>query len=377
MYNDVQLLPWLDAVREAAGGFELFDAHVHFGISDPSGLLATEEEALEALALIDSGGLLFPLKEPDGYRGPNERALALARDSDGRIAALARLDPADDPTGEARRCLDAGAAGIKLHPRGEGFELADPRLDGALALADERRAIVMLHAGHGFDGLGRQALDRARDHPGARFVLAHCAISDLSWIHEPAAELPNVFFDTSWWNPSDLYALFRLVPPSRILYASDVPFASPVQSAVTTARIALEAGLDERQMRSVMGGQLARLAAAEEPLDVGSMEGEARPLPVLLERVYVMLIAAVEGLLRGEDAGQGLELARNGCKVADDHELEPILAAIDDLLEHSEQTEDRDPLRHGRAPGYDLVLTAAIAARTPSVPVPVARTASA
>lgn len=245
MYNDAQLLPWLDAARAAGGGFALFDAHVHFGISDPSGLLATEEEALNALALADSGGLLFPLKEPGGYRAPNDRALALARDAaDGRIAALARLDPAHDPTGEARRCLDAGAAGIKLHPRGEGFALDDARLDGAFALADERRALVMVHAGEGFAGEGRHALDRARAHPGARIVLAHCALSDLAWITEPAAELPNLFFDTSWWNPSTLYALFRLVRPSRILHASDVPFASPVQAAVTTARVALEAGLD-------------------------------------------------------------------------------------------------------------------------------------
>ncbi|MGN6169623.1 MAG: amidohydrolase family protein, partial [Solirubrobacteraceae bacterium] len=135
---------------------------------------------------------------------PPPRARDRVRESGGTLAARARLDPADDPTTEARRCLDGGAAGIKLHPRGEGFELADSRLDEALTLADERRGLVMVHAGEGVEGLGRQTLDRARQFSRARFVLADCAITDLAWIWKPAAELQNLYFDTSWWNPSDI-----------------------------------------------------------------------------------------------------------------------------------------------------------------------------
>lgn len=118
-----------------------------------------------------------------------------------------------------------------------------------------------------------------------------------------------------------------------------------------------------------MGGQLTRLIAGQEPLEPGPLIAEARPLPVLAERVYVSLVTAVEGLMRGESAGQGLELARDACRVPDDHELAAPLRAVDALLQASQQCEQRDPLRHGRAPGWDLVLIAAIVARTPSVPV--------
>jgi predicted TIM-barrel fold metal-dependent hydrolase len=363
-------MPWLDAARENVGGFDLFDVHVHFGINDPGGLLATEEQALDALTLVDSGGVLFPLKEPEGYRAANERALVLARESGGRLAALARIDPVDDPRGEARRCLDGGAAGIKLHPRGEGFELADTRLDGALADVDERRGLVMLHAGPGVEELGRQTVERARQFPGARFILAHCAITDLAWIWEPAQTLSNLYFDTSWWNPSDIFALFRTVRPSQILYASDIPFSSPVLSATMTARVGIQAGLNAEQLRSVLGGQLRRLLAGEQPLDVGEVQTAAMAQHPLAERVYTTLVAAVEGLRRGEDGGQGMELARHGCAVPDNHELSGVLNAVRGLLDLAEEADTRDPLRYQRAAAWDFVLMAATAVRTAAVPPP-------
>ena len=48
-----------------------------------------------------------------------------------------RLDLAEDPIGEAKRCLDLGARGIKLHPRAQRFLLNDERLEPVFALAAE------------------------------------------------------------------------------------------------------------------------------------------------------------------------------------------------------------------------------------------------
>jgi predicted TIM-barrel fold metal-dependent hydrolase len=87
--------------------------------------------------------------------------LELARTSHGYVTALARVDPADDPLGEAVRCLDAGAAGIKLHPLGEGFALDDRRLDDLFALADERRLPIMIHAGKGVPEMAGQVHRRS------------------------------------------------------------------------------------------------------------------------------------------------------------------------------------------------------------------------
>ena len=80
-----------------------------------------------------------------------------------------RLDPHDDPLAEAERCLDAGARGIKLHPRAEGFGLDHPALQDVFALADERRLPVLCHAGRGIPALGRH-VDR-----GLRRATRACA----------------------------------------------------------------------------------------------------------------------------------------------------------------------------------------------------------
>ena len=364
MYAQANLMPWVEALREDVPDLRLYDAHVHLGLRDPAALLATEEEALDALEQVDSRALLFPLKEPAGYGHANTHMLEVCEAHPERFRALARLDPADGPLEEAERCLEAGAVGLKLHPRGEGFELADERLDDVFALADEQRLPIMLHAGVGTPELGPQALDRARAHPNARFILAHCAVGSFEQTVPRIDEYDNVYFDTSWWNPADLWALFRMVPPSRILYASDVPFSSPAEGAILTGRMALQAGLSPDQVRGVMGGQLERLVEHAEPLDLGPAPEAAEPLAPELERLYVTLATAVEPMLRGEDPGQGLDLA----KVASQTPLganSEVIECIATLLELNDEQEEPDPLRAQRSPGFDLVLVAAVAARTP------------
>ncbi len=369
IYAQEQLMPWARAVLDKVGGVEPFDAHVHLGIRDPAGLEVTEDEALAALEQVDSRALIFPLKEPGGYEGPNRHMTELSRRHPDRFKALCRLDPAKDPLGEARDCLAAGAVGLKLHPRGEAFSMDDPRLDEVFALADERRLPVMIHAGVGDVSIGALTVERARRHPGARLILAHCAIGAFDQTVRHVRELPNLFYDTSWWNPADVWALLRLVPPGQILYASDVPFASPAEGIVITARLAIEAGLDAEQLRGVMGGQLQRLVDHEEPLDLGSVPEDVAPLAPELERLYVTLCTAVEPMLRGEDAGQGIALAQAAC-------AEPVgahadvIESIGALLELAGGAEEPDPLRPLRRPGFDLVLAAAVLARTPAAGVP-------
>jgi len=369
VYAQENLMPWVEMLHRDVDDLRLFDAHVHIGLHDPAGLLATAEDALGALEQVDSRALIFPLKEPGGYREPNERMLELVEAHPDRLRALCRLDPAEDPLGEAQRCLDAGAVGLKLHPRGEGFDIADRRLDDVFALADQQRLPIMIHAGVGDAQIGPEALERAGAHPNARIIFAHCAVGAFDLVVPRVEEFPNVYFDTSWWNPADLWALFRLVPPGRILYASDIPFASPAEGLVLTGRIALQAGLTPEQMRGVMGGQLERLVAHEEPLDLGPVPDGVEPLAPELERLYVTLLTAVEPMLRGEDPGQGLELAR----AASDAPRGPhadVMECVAALLELNDRTQEPDPLRSQRAPGFDLVLAAAVAARTPRASSP-------
>ena len=64
------------------------------------------------------------MHEPDGYPEANDVVIAAAAASGGTLLSLLP-DRAEDPApvAEARRCLDAGARGIKLHPRAERFTL--------------------------------------------------------------------------------------------------------------------------------------------------------------------------------------------------------------------------------------------------------------
>jgi uncharacterized protein len=369
VYAQPNLMPWVHALRADLGDLRPFDAHVHLGLRDPAGLQATEEEALDALQQVDSRALIFPLKEPAGYSGPNARMLDLVDAHPNRLRALCRLDPAQDPLEEARGCLDRGAAGLKLHPRGEGFELLDERLDDVFELAGELRLPIMIHAGAGDPAVGVQALERAERNPGARLILAHCGIGAFEHVVPRVAEFDNVYFDTSWWNPADIWALFRMVPPARILYASDIPFASPAEGLLLTGRIGLQAGLTAEQLQGVMGGQLERLIARAEPLDLGAVPGDVEPLAPELERLYVTLLTAVEPMLRGTDPGQGLELAKAACQAPTGPHAD-VIECIGALLELNDRQIEPDPLRSLRTPGFDLVLIAAVAARTPCASSP-------
>jgi predicted TIM-barrel fold metal-dependent hydrolase len=369
MYAEQLLAPWLTVLRNRLPLLDIVDMHVHVGLADPAGLLATEEEALTALHRAGAHGVVFPLKEPGGYRDPNDRVLELARRSNGRVTALARLDPADDPLGEAVRCLDAGAAGIKLHPRGEGFALDDRRLDDVFALADERRLPIMIHAGQGVPEMADQARRRSREHPGARLILAHCGAGVFDGIWPRIDDYPNLLFDTSWWNPATIAALLRLVPPSRILFASDVPFATPTQQAVQTLRLALQVGLTDRQIEGIMGGQARRVLAHQDLLDLGPTPPDEQAVQPALERMYVMLVAASERMLGGQEGGQELQLALDGCAAGADGPNGDVLRAVGGLLGQIEGLTDRDPLRQERTPGFDLAVVAATIARTPDAPL--------
>ncbi|MCU1371004.1 MAG: hypothetical protein JWO77_2198 [Ilumatobacteraceae bacterium] len=366
VYQEAALQPWFDALADPLPGLAIHDGHLHLGTTDPAGYQAQEAEVVSSLERIGARGVVFPVQDPAGYRRSNAEVAEVAARNAGRLTAFARLDPADDPVAEARRGLERGVTGLKLHPRGEGFELDDRRLDDVFALADDLRLPVLIHAGVGHRSVGGHALDRAKAHPGARLVLAHVAVGAFTDVVPDLADVPNLLVDTSWWNPSDLWAAFRLIPPGQIVHGSDVPFNSPVQGALMSARLGLQAGLSPDQVRAVMGGTLGRLLAGEDLPDLGPVDPDEAPLAPELERVYVTVCSAVVPMLAGDDGSEGLELARAACQ-APQGPHRSVLENVDALLEAAQACESLDPLRPLRAPGFDLVLTAALVARTPDV----------
>jgi len=369
---DQMLRPWWDALQAEHGPLELFDAHTHIGFNDPDGFKQSPAELLQVLAAADARATVFPMHEPDGYPAANDVALAAAADSGGRLVAYCRVNPhAPGAVAEARRCLDAGARGIKLHPRAERFALAEPAVRGLAALAHERRAPMLIHAGRGIPALGRDTVELASEFPDARLILAHAAISDLAWLWRVLPEHRNIFIDSAWWNPADLLALFSLVPPSQIVWASDSPYGSPISAAVLSFRCAVQAGVDDAALRSIAGAQLARLVAWQEPAWLGDAPGQpSEPYDILLERVSTHLTSAVGRMFGGGDPEEPVALARLACAVGADSPQGPVCAAVVELLDAFVEGLAPPPAERPRLPESARFLLAALAvARTPGVPL--------
>jgi uncharacterized protein len=375
---DGLLEPWFRAIMDEAGRPALFDAHTHIGQNDPDTFRQTPEELLDALGRVDARALVFPMHEPDGYGAANDAALEAAAGSDGRLTALCRVQPrAAGAVAEARRCLDAGAAGIKLHPRAEAFGMDEPVVRDLIALAHERRVVVLMHAGRGIPALGANTIRYSEEFPDARLILAHCAISDLAWLTRELPAHPNVYIDTAWWHPADLLGVFGLVAPGQILWASDSPYGRPLESALQTLRCALEVGLSHEQIAGVYSGQIGRLISGQEPLDLGPAPGASAPVDLLLERVAAHLTTAMGRAFAGGDLAESIGLARLAAGVGDAHPDAGVFAAILWLLDlYEEHLAPPQPGRGFPEAGRLLVL-ALILARAPRAVLPPEVTAGA
>jgi hypothetical protein len=328
--------------REVLGDdVEWFDAHTHIGENDPDGRKATPEEIIAGL---DQAGhhraLVFPMHEPDGYGPANDAVLRASAESGGRLLPLARVSPHHEDA-----VLEAGARGFKLHPRSDEFGLPHPAVEEVVALAHERRMPVLFHAGRGIPHLGEAVVDLARRYPGARLILAHAGISDLGWIARDAAELPNLLFDTAWWLVADHLQLYATIPPGRILYASDMPYGPGVTTAFIFLRVARAVGTPPEAMRAIAGGQLARIIAGEDPLDLGPAPGAAAvgPRVIEAERVVSYCASAMQIAFRGLDPTEPLGLARLACRTGRDDEVGALLDYVDRLLAIAQENLAAEP----------------------------------
>jgi predicted TIM-barrel fold metal-dependent hydrolase len=367
---DAFMLPFWERLESDYGALPLFDAHTHVGADDPDGVRQSPDELLALLARAGARAVVFPMHEPAGYPPANDRVLEAAERSDGKLIAYCRVDPHNDAVAEARRCLDAGARGIKLHPRAERFTLSAPAVRELVALAHERRVPVLIHAGRGIPALGRDTVAFSGEFPDARLILAHAAISDLAWLWRVLPDHPNLLIDTAWWDPADMMALFTLVPPGNILWASDSPYGLPLTSAVMHLRLAAQAGLEPPALRSIAGEQMERVLAGGDLLDAGPAPGTMRPIDPLLERVISHACQAVARMFVRVDPSEAVALAKLACGVGEDSPDAPIFAAVLELLELYE--EHVTPRGEGEriAPAARFLIAAVAVARTPHVPLP-------
>ena len=237
----------------------------------------------ELLGLMDEYGIgrafMFCLDEPDrhpGFRAPNDRTLAYARESSGRLIPFVRLDLNEDPIAEAKRCIDAGARGIKLHPRAQKISLEDERLTPVFQLACERNVPILIHGGRGLPPIAAHLHALVERCAGVQLIIAHAGIADMGNLTARFAGMPGVFFDTSVWSAVDLLDFYRQMPPEQIVYASDYPYARQPNSLLMALRTARLAGFDEREIANLLSGNATRIANGEPPLEPTQPEGRRR-----------------------------------------------------------------------------------------------------
>ncbi len=304
--------------RELPDGADLFDAHTHLG-NDIDGMVGDFDVLSEGM---DKYGIsrcfMFCLDEPDrhpGFQAGNDRTLAFAERSGGKVIPFVRLDMNEEPIPEAARCLDLGAKGIKLHPRAQKFLLNDERLAPVFELAADRKVPILIHGGRGLppiaDDLAR-LVDRYAD---AQLIVAHAGIADLAALADRLGGKAGVFFDTSVWSPLDLLGLYRLVGPEQVVYASDYPYGQQPASLLIAVRTARLAGFDEQQVRDVLAGNANRIADGAAPREPTTPKGiDIFQQPMALARIHQYLSMATPLLwTRQQDTVGVLGLALNAC----------------------------------------------------------------
>jgi hypothetical protein len=286
-------------------GAAVLDAHTHLGVDEDGQSLALEA-LLAALDEVgpDTRACTFPLHDPDrhpGYRVPNDRVLRWAGESDGRLIPYCRLDPNEDPVGEAERCLARGARGIKLHPRAQAFEFGIAAADAIFAVARDAGVPILIHAGRGMAPMDALA-DLALRYPEVPLVLAHAGIAGQGMFAARLNGHPHVVYDTSTLSPFDVIELFARVPAERVVFASDVPYGRPAFGLYQALRIGRHvAGLGDDEVRMLVGGTMQTLVdGAEPPAPTAPRVPEVRPVVGRLLRAAVYMHSAFASMLAGD-----------------------------------------------------------------------------
>jgi predicted TIM-barrel fold metal-dependent hydrolase len=334
-------------------GQRVWDAHTHLGV-DEDGFTLTVEELLETMrAQGVERAFSFPLNDPDrhpGYRVPNDRVLHWAAESDGAIVPFCRLDLTEDPIAEAERCLDAGARGIKLHPRAQAFDFGEAALNPVFQLAAERRVPILIHAGRGLPAIADDLRNLVEHHTDAQLILAHGAIADLEHIARTLNDHPNVLYDTSVWSSTDLRTLLASASPEQVVFASDLPYGMPGTSQLALSLVLRRAGATEAQTRAMFWGNAERAARGEpaESLSPPLFTRErCAPLQRLRIHDYLVMTQTMMWSRMGDRPG-ALGLALRACDTdgpGDLGDVAELLEAVQVLWSEALQIEDEDAAR--------------------------------
>ncbi|HEU4421371.1 MAG TPA: amidohydrolase family protein [Pilimelia sp.] len=244
----------------------VWDAHAHIG-RDRDGRELNMNDLLDDLDEYHvSGAVIFPFNDPEqgaDFRVPNDRIWAAYERAPERFIPFMRLNPNGPWEAEYQRCCDRGHRGIKLHPRAQSFDLDSPVARELLALAATDGLPVLIHTGYGMRAVSDDLAAIAEALPDLSLILGHSTFIDMPRAVEVLAPYPNVYFETSVVRAYDLFTVLDMIDPVRVIYGSDLPYASSANSLHELAVMANIAGVDTGHFANLFGGNLLRLLGSE------------------------------------------------------------------------------------------------------------------
>jgi glutamate-1-semialdehyde 2,1-aminomutase len=242
---------------------KIFDAHIH--ISPPEGFLPgkpfscggvpinsyTYEELAADLKIAYPGrhteAMCFGFPYPSLDLERNNAYVGGGGDFR-KFFPLRLLDPQRDTADKVNADIDRyGFLGLKPYPDYArpndiaNAEIPEMLPDWAMAIAHERRLIVMLHIPRSKrleDPLNRRQIrELCARWPGAKIIIAHVGrayyLRGVTGFLDDLLEFPNLYFDVAMVQHWEVIAyLFRQVPIGKVLFGSDIPISLAQGKAV-------------------------------------------------------------------------------------------------------------------------------------------------
>ncbi len=240
--------------------YEISDAHVHSGMCSILGVTVSPSELKQYISQTKSS-LVFPLDAALSWQNKalvrfvakNEKAYGLFRiQLDNRDYSLKTLETALNQTDKI--------LGVKLHSTFDRVPVTRAEFDPIFYRLEEDGLIVLIHCGRWVEVSGSyHALERAREHPGITFILAHMGGNDFDLSLKTimaAGSLENIYLDTSNCRvPKVIEKAVEVLGPDRVLFGSDTPWGSSLSNAYTI----IDADIDDRDKRLILSENLENL----------------------------------------------------------------------------------------------------------------------
>ena len=207
----------------------IVDAHCHIGAGcaysqAPEELLRRMDRHDVEAAVIVPADKHIAVYNAEG----NDLVLKAAQEYPGRFIPFAAVNPwyGDKAIIELERAFHEGAAGLKLHPPIQGFQITDAIVFPVVEFAVKCRKPIYFHTGTAVSSSPFQLTELAMRYPEGTFIMGHAAYADY-WNDVEASVkcVPNIYIETSQHLPVFIRDLVKQVGADRIIYGSDSPRA--------------------------------------------------------------------------------------------------------------------------------------------------------